>query len=161
MGTVVEHAGTPLTPGMYEVKDKVRLGLTEELRSSVKKLSNSSYCGEDIHTNIRTKVLTSLVILKVSFMRVEKALSAKSLSTLAVQRSFQSSSKMSLQARAGVCRIPLANCVQEAKLLGGAVRIVLPEKRLLTLFSSSCMVSTRLVIPITAIPRLLEFARQF
>ena len=160
MGTVVEHAAIPLTPELHEVKDKVYLGSTEELRPSIK-LSNSSHRGEDFHTNIRTKVLTSLVILKVSFKRVEKALSAKSLSTLAVQRSFQSSSESSLQARAGVSRIPLANCVQEAKLLGGAVRIVLPEKRLLTRFSNSCIVSTRLVIPITAIPRLLEFAPQF
>ena len=35
MGTVVEHAATPLTPELHEVKDKVRLGLTEGLRSSV------------------------------------------------------------------------------------------------------------------------------
>ena len=35
MGTVVEHAATPLTSELHEVKDKVRLGLTEELRTSV------------------------------------------------------------------------------------------------------------------------------
>ena len=32
MGGVVEHAATPLMLELHEVKDKVRLGLTEQLR---------------------------------------------------------------------------------------------------------------------------------
>jgi len=35
VGTVVEHAATPLTPELHEVRGKARLGLIEELRSSV------------------------------------------------------------------------------------------------------------------------------
>ena len=35
MGNVAERAVTPLTPKSNEVKDKGRLGVIEELRSSV------------------------------------------------------------------------------------------------------------------------------
>lgn len=90
----------------------------------------------------------SLVRPNVSFSVLITSCSPKKLSTEGSHMLDHSGCGGSISTR----RMALEMRIQSVTAFGQAVLIVLPENRLLTLFSSKLMVSTRLVTPITAIP---------
>lgn len=106
-----------------------------------------------VHTRSLPSVRKSRVMLKVSLRISSTALSARNRSILAAHTSFHclsmsSSGSWRMSGSKSVLTV-LSQCVN---VVGGPVRIVLPEKRLFTLFSKSWTVSTRLVTPKTAKP---------
>lgn len=113
-------------------------------------------------TNILFSILTSRVILNVSFRAFDTALSPKNLFIAKFQRDLHSSLVFSSWSISPTfaSSTAWASLTQTPNFPGGAVLRILPENLLLTLFSSRLIVSTRLVMPMTARPLLLTLARQ-